>query len=191
MNRFKLLLMLLIVAVLGVVFVQNREPLALKLLCPDQAQSCLYQTPQLPLAVWIGLFILAGITTNLLWQVLSRFSYSSSWTKKSAPDKYFYDDQETLPEIEREPEKRSRFTQTKSSTASLQDSAVQERVADLSNYEIQREPQNVERSGSTYSYKYKEASDRKLDSKEQNNQGSIEPNLNKNIGTDKDDEDWI
>jgi hypothetical protein len=191
MNRFKLFLILLIVAVLGIVFVQNREPLVLKILCPDQAQSCLYQTPQLPLAIWIGLFILAGITTNLLWQVLSRFSYSSSRSKKSAPDNYFYDERENLTEVRQDQEQRSRFTNTKSPTVILQDSVVQERVADSSNYEIQREPQNVERSGSTYSYKYKEASDRKSESKEDNNQKSIEPNLNKNINTDKDDEDWI
>ncbi|MEO0835504.1 MAG: hypothetical protein AAFY16_05850, partial [Cyanobacteria bacterium J06642_3] len=60
MSRIKLLLLILIVAVLSVVFWQNREPIALKFLCGDEGSSFCPQSVPLPLAVWMGLFILIG-----------------------------------------------------------------------------------------------------------------------------------
>ena len=87
MNRLKLFLFLLIIALLGIIYFQNQEPIVLKLLCPNDVQSCLYKTPQLPLAVWIGLFILAGIITSLVWQGLNSYSYSTSRRQKYNQEK--------------------------------------------------------------------------------------------------------
>ncbi len=209
-NRFKLLLLLIILAVLGVLFVQNQQPLSLKLLCPDTNSSCLYQTPQLPLAVWMGLFILMGTFTSLLWQLLNRFSYSSA-KKKSYSSDVLYDREADLT-TKRSRENTRYTTVAESRKSNVSESSVSDwensrksedcqpqqplestvensnptsQTSTSSEYEIRREPENVTLSGTTYSYKFKEASDR--ESKQSNT-----PNLNKQSNLDDDDdEEWI
>ena len=78
LNRLKILLLLFILLFLSVLFWQNRELLSLKLLCPDINQSCLYQTPELPLAIWMLIFTLAGLFTSLIGQLLNYLSIRSS-----------------------------------------------------------------------------------------------------------------
>ncbi|MEO0849750.1 MAG: hypothetical protein AAFY50_25610, partial [Cyanobacteria bacterium J06648_1] len=73
MSRLKILLLALIIAALGIIFVQNRDPIALKLLCADSSQACLYQTPTLPLSVWIALATVTGAITNLFVQSLTLY----------------------------------------------------------------------------------------------------------------------
>ena len=195
-HRFKFLLLLPIAVALGILFVQNQQPLSLKLLCSDEVQSCWYQTPQLPLALWIGLFILAGTITSLIWQLLNRLSYGSSGKKsysqtndferpRSSRDR-FTADAETQPDwqynrasVEEEPQITT--------ATNLQDSSTINKTP-LSDYEVLREPEKVERSGSTYSYKFREKSDRVIDEST-----STKPDLNKNINTEEEDEDedWI
>ena len=172
MSRLKLFISILIIAVMSIVFIQNRELIALKLLCADNT-SCVYQTPQLPLAIWIGLFILIGAILNLLGQALNRYSYSGSNRQKPTLDDELYSDRNW-----------------KSSSAKTKDPIILDKFPDSTNYEVRQEPQNVEHSGSTYSYKYREASDRpKEDFKHNNRDRSIEPDLNSEA--DRDDEDWI
>lgn len=186
MSRLKLFLLLLIIPLLGIIFFQNQEPIALKLLCPDDVQSCFYQTPQLPLAIWIGLFVLAGMITNLFWQVLNSFSYSGS--RKQQYDPYH---PEELDKNQRNwattDNKRDKYS---SSTTSIQDDSTQEKLYSSTSYEVPQEPQNVERSGSNYSYKYREASERPQNSKNDAQKTSIEPELNLD-NQEQDDEDWI
>lgn len=173
MSRFKLFLLLLIVAALSIVLIQNREPLSLQLLCADDTRACWYQTPQLPLAVWMSLFTLIGVIISFLSQALNRYSYSNPGRSK-----YVIDD-ELYP---RDLDKRESSTQ-------IEDSIILDKPPNTTNYEVQQEPQNVERSGSTYSYKYREASDRP---KEQNNlqDRTVESEGNSRV-VPEDDEDWI
>lgn len=206
-NRFKLLLLLVILAVLGILFIQNQQSLSLKLLCPDINNSCWYQTPQLPLSVWMGLFILAGIVTSLLWQILNRFSYSST-KKRSYSSDVLYDNGADI--LNKTSKTNSRYNPADEATRSsvsdtsdwensrksedwqpqqtqkstVENSDLKSQSSSSSGYEIRREPKNVTVSGSTYSYKFKEASD-----KESNKPGT--PNLNKEPNLDDDDEEWI
>lgn len=208
-NRFKLLFLLLILILLAVVFIQNQQPLSLKLLCPDVNTSCLYRTGELPLAIWMGVFIAGGIFTSLLWQLLNRFSYSSTKQKNYATD-VLYDSGENLTtkrsrDSNRYPNvARSRSSQISESSASDWENISsgedwqtqqppksevensQPATSTSSEYEIRREPENVTVSGSTYSYKFKEASS-------QEPQKSNAPNLNKesNLDEENNDEEWI
>jgi hypothetical protein len=207
MNRLKILLLLVILAVLGVLFLQNQQPLVLKLLCPDRNTSCLYQTPQLPLAIWMGIFICGGVVTNLIWQVLHRFSYSSSKKIRYASDALYDNEVKSGEGIARDNTQYtdSRLNQTEvseplasnwgkssysedwrqQSTKSSRDSLNSTPSSTSSEYEIRREPENVTLSGTTYSYKFKEAENKK-------SSPSNTPNLNKESNsTEDDDEDWI
>lgn len=96
LNRFKIFLILLLLLFLSILFGQNRELLALRLLCPDVNQSCLYQTPPLPLSLWMFAFILAGVVTSLVWQLLNYLSTKGfSKTKSSASTRYFSESENT------------------------------------------------------------------------------------------------
>ena len=173
MSRLKLFISILIIAAISIILIQNRELIALKLLCAEDT-SCVYQTPQLPLAIWIGLFILIGALLNLLNQALNRYSYSGSNKQKPILDDELYSDSRNW----------------RSSSAKTQDSIILDKFPDTTNYEVKQEPQNVEHSGSTYSYKYREASDRPKERVDNNNRDrSVEPNLDSEA--DRDDEDWI
>lgn len=174
MSRLKLFLSILIIAALGIVFVQNREPIALKFLCPDDTLSCVYQTPPLPLAIWIGSFTLNGIIISLIGQVLNRYSYSSSGRKKPITDEELY------------PSDR----RWKSEPATpIEDATIRDKFSDVASYEVKQEPQNIERSGSTYSYKYREAGDLSKDRHDKVREKPVESENNSQI--EKDDEDWI
>ena len=186
MSRLKLIVLVLIIAMLGIVFVQNREPLALKLLCPDQAASCLYQTPALPLAIWMALFIVAGVLTSLLSQLFNRYVYSSRKKKNS------YDDFEE--DMNKWSMKNDRSDQYSASTERINDSTVKDKYT-AGNYETAQKPEKVERSGSNYSYKYRNAKGEsngnpaKKDNNYQKN--SVESEVDSGIDLNKDDEDWI
>jgi hypothetical protein len=208
MNRLKFLLLLLIVAALIIVFVQNQEPITLKLLCPDTTQACLYQTRQFPLAVWIGLFTLAGILTNLLGQVFSRYGYASSGKQKStSASKQRYTDNDLYPDRQNwVDEDRDRRKYSTNSTQ-LQDSPVVDQFDKSTSYERPQEPQNVERSGSTYSYTYRPATERSRsvgfasspsldaepssDVKDSTAKTANESVRESNLDAHEDDEDWI
>lgn len=188
MSRLKIFLLIFIIAILGIVFFQNQEPIAIKLLCPDSTQSCLYQTPQLPLAVWIALFTLAGIVTNLLVQVLSRYSYSGTSKQKYAPDELYQD---------RNPWTEQDNKQNKDSTSEkkLKDSLSQEDLYRSTSYEVPQQPESVERSGSTYSYRYRETNKSPEDNKNNgtkktSNEFYRDSDINSDQ-QDQDDEDWI
>ncbi|WP_019504542.1 hypothetical protein [Pleurocapsa sp. PCC 7319] len=184
MSRLKLFLFLLIIALLGIIFFQNREPIVLKLLCPNDAQSCLYKTPQLPLAIWISLSILAGIITSLFWQALSSYSYSSSGTQK-------YNRENSEPSRRNSIDFENGGDSSSFAPTNIQDSAADEQIYDSTSYEVPQEPENVERSGSNYSYKYRTASERPQDKrKAETEKTSIESELNLD-NQERDDEDWI
>jgi hypothetical protein len=211
-NRFKLFLLLVLLVVLTILFVQNRQPLALKLLCPDVSQSCWYRTPELPLALWMGLFIAAGTITSLIWQLFSAWAYSSS---TPAPPSIYRDDinnatnernVSTKMRFEEKTSLRNSDWESKSTddnwnqignTAKDKELSTTESTTISSDYEIRREPENVERSGSTYSYKFREASDRnpreqlKSNNNSPDNRDSNQSNQNQSNYTESDDEDWI
>ena len=168
MSRLKLFLLILIVAALGIVFFQNREPIALKMLCPDNTQSaCVYQTPSLPLAIWIGLFTLGGAIAGLLGQTLNRYRYGGIAKVKYAANGSA-------------DERPKDFTTTK-----IQDRNTT--VYSAADYEKPQEPESVERSGSTYSYKYKD----KKGENNHNNSPKISRDSDIDLNKDDDDEEWI
>ena len=180
MSRIKIFLLILIIAVLSIVFIQNREPTTLRFLCGYGSSYCLFRSTELPLALWIALFTLNGIAINLLGQVLNRYSYSGSRKPKYAPDNELYPDQTNW---------RENDAATASNYNKPQDS-IQDKFSNATSYEVRQEPQNIERSGSTYSYKYKEAGDRSRSERDNFRQTSID--LDKNSTESKeDDEDWI
>ena len=190
MSRLKLVLLVLIIAALGIVFVQNRDPLVLKLLCPDNTQSCLYQTPNLSLAIWMALFMLGGLVTSLLGQALNRYRYAGAGRSRPNSDDFVED--------------RNKWSakDTRSDRYPY-DERVQDTTRDQyssGSYEVPQKPESVERSGSTYSYKYRDAdegnSSRKsvnnLPKKDDKNQKtSIDSEIDSKFDRDKDDEDWI
>ena len=198
-NRFKVLLLVPLAIALGILFVQNQQSLSIKLLCPDASQDCFYQTRRLPLALWMALSIFAGIVSSLFWQLLNHFGYSGSKNRYYSTSSTVNNNREDLTPIRKTKGKRSRATgATKNSTSDWEDdrnsedweSQPQSNFNTASEYEVRQEPEKVERSGSTYSYKFKEKSDRSETSPESEPDLSVKPNLDKTINTE-DDEDWI
>lgn len=181
MSRLKLVLLVAIVILLAIVFIQNREPIALKLLCPDSTQTCLYLTPSLPLAVWMGVFALGGFISSLLGQVLSRYQYANPRKYQSSSNDF-------------EGEKTS--NRVAKSKIDPDNSAIADKYRS-SSYEVPQKPESVERSGSTYSYKYRDARDEPQDttpsykSNNQSTNSSTNTSMDSEIDLSKDDEDWI
>lgn len=181
MSRIKTLLLILIIAALSIVFIQNRNPIALKLLCADSSQSCLYQTPPLPLAAWIALATLTGAIANLLVQSLNRYGYSDR--KKPILNDDLYPNSDTAWNNDRQ----SKYPEVDG----IRDSFPKQ-VSEGKSYEVKQEPQNVERSGSTYSYKYRESGDRPKDNPDRTPKNSFEPETNSNMNHESsNEEDWI
>jgi hypothetical protein len=185
MSRIKILLLILIIAALSIVFIQNREPIALKLLCADNSQSCLYRTPPLPLAAWIALATLTGAIANLLVQSLNRYGYSDSSRQKPLLDDDLYANSNTA--------WNKNGRQSKYPEADVIRDSFPEQVSDAKSYEVKQEPQNVERSGSTYSYKYRESGDRQKSVQDSTTKNSVEPQTDpdRNANHESNDEDWI
>ena len=181
MSRLKLIFLVFIIAILSIVFVQNREPLALKLLCPDRAESCLYQTRDLPLAIWMSLFILGGILTSLLSHVFNRYRYAGSGRYRLNDGDLESDRQWST--------KNGGSDRYSKSTNEIQDSDVRDRYTS-DGYEMPQKPESVERSGTTYSYKYRDARENS-NGLPKDNKTSIDSEIDSNIDRDKDDEDWI
>lgn len=188
MSRIKIILLVVIITALSIVFIQNREPVVLKLLCGYGTPFCLFQSRPLPLAIWIGLFTLMGAIANLLIQTLHNYGYEDPANKKPLLDDDLY------PSNKSWQKKKSRKQKSATSTMDLDNSAnsvVQDKFPDTNSYEKKQEPQNVERSGSTYSYKYREAGDRQKKSQERTQKNSTESEVNFNVTQEQDDEDWI
>jgi uncharacterized integral membrane protein len=185
MNRIKILLLILIIAALSIVFVQNREPITLKLFCADSStQSCLYQSRPLPLAVWIAAATLTGAITNLLVQTLNRYGYQDSSRKKPMLDDDLYPSQSK--ETKSTNDRQSKYSEVNSSKNNFGD-----QLSDTKSYEVKQEPKNVERSGSTYSYQYREVSDRAQNDNESTKKNSIKREIDSNTNHEANDEDWI
>jgi len=177
MSRIKILLLVLIIAVLSIIFVQNQQPITLKLLCADISQPCLYKTPPLPLAVWIALATLTGAIANLLIQTLNRFGYQDSSRKSPILD----DDLYSSGTGSRNSESSSKYSKTTDFNDSVR--------GDVKSYEVKQEPKNIERSGSTYSYKYREAEPKS--DRDNNNKNSVDPEVDSHNNSESDAEDWI
>ncbi len=236
MNRFKLLLVLLILVVLSLLYVQNQEPLSLRLFCADVNQPCLYQTPQLPLAVWLFSFTLAGVLTSFVWQLFNRFGYPAGKKRElSEPTNFFNYQPENVSGFE--PERRTVYEERRSPLESnrqpspsviennnaarsdwedrqndndwniekppsqtIKDISTSSQVEQEKSYDKNQEPISVKRSGSTYSYTYREASDRSQEKKQESkiydaNYRMINPPYksvqDSEKTKDEDDEDWI
>ena len=106
LNRFKLLVLAIILAIFTILFFQNQESLSLKFLCSDtKSEYCFYQTPSISLAVWMTIFMLLGIVSSLGWQLLLssgkstvRERKSSSRTSRPSPTTTSYREKSNLRE---------------------------------------------------------------------------------------------
>ena len=180
-NQFKLLLILILLGILGVLFFQNQEPISLKLLCGDTAsQYCWYQSPTQPLAVWMVLFLVLGVISSLIWQLLQnlgspRFSpiMGDNPTSSPRPESNYQTKVNSSSATETS---RSVKNSTSTSTSDWEYSGQREDWEDEnissqndnptinrdntvrdSDFEVKQEPQNISQSGSTYSYQFKES----------------------------------
>lgn len=187
MSRLKLLILVLIIGALAIVFIQNKEPVALKLLCNEaDSQYCFLQTAKLPLAIWISLFVAGGIITNLISQVFSRYSYAIVGRKRYSGDQEFTEDRSNN-WVDSNSESNRYSTNSKTR---IEDTVTSEKKVKLNNYEASQKPQQVERSGSNYAYKYRPVDkERNIQSKTKNN--SINLGKDDNISSESEDEDWI
>lgn len=187
MSRLKILILVLIIGALTVVFIQNKEPVALKLLCNDiESQYCLLQTAKLPLAIWISLFLAGGIFTNLISQVFSRYSYVGVGKRRYSEDqKYTEDKNKNWVDRNSEPDRYA----AKSATQ-IKNNAAKDKKSKINSYEASQKPQEVERSGSNYSYKYRPI-DKDKNSQSKTKESSIDLGKDANIASESEDEDWI
>lgn len=209
MNRFKLVCLLIILSIVAILLGQNREPLSLKLFCPDvTSQSCLYRTPALPLAAWIGLFAIAGIISSLLWQFLNqlarpakRYSDPPRQNRARSQPKVDYTRPETVAsstptsdweEPKGEDWESDRVSQVKKDPLDT----------DRTVYRVQDKTRDVSSTDSTYSYKFREAKPKKSDRENvapktktdevyDVNYRTVSPPSTKNPDPIDDDEEWI
>ena len=246
-NQFKLLLVLITLGILGILFFQNQEPISLKLLCADTAsQYCWYQTPTQPLAIWMGLFLIVGVISSLIWQLLQNLG--SPRSKQTRSKQNYSDRDESLPrqernyskevsspsatETSRTTRKSSSYSGNPQSSTSASDWEYSGQGEDWesegpssqkvnptinrndtvkgSSFEVKQEPQNIEQSGSTYSYQFKESQKSGDQAGPRQRQDSVskstddvydanyrtintprDSDINKNTDTGEDDEDWI
>ena len=221
-NKFKLLLVVILLTILGILFFQNQEPISLKILCADtSSQYCWYQTPTEPLAVWMGLFLIIGLISSLIWQVLQSLGSSQSAEN--------YDDQSFIPKAKsysqkvstsstktsKSPKSRSSTSPTdweysgqgedweseQSPSAKVNPKVPQDDFVRGSNFETRQEPQNINKSGSTYSYKFKK--NQKSDPQVNKNADDVydanyrtinsgkSNEINQNTNPSEDEEEWI
>lgn len=217
MNRFKLVCLLIILSLVAVLLGQNRELLSLRLFCPDvTSQSCLYRTPALPLAAWIGLFAIAGIISSLLWQFLNqlatpskRYSDRNQVASRSKPEVNYTRSQtvarSTIPTSDwEEPESgdwENDLAEARHS-GDREPQVKQDRFEpDSTVYRVQDKTPNVSSTDSTYSYKFREAKpkkkesevaqDTKTDEVYDANYRTVRPPSTKSPNTIQDDEEWI
>ncbi|VEP11956.1 conserved hypothetical protein [Hyella patelloides LEGE 07179] len=214
MNRFKLISLAIILTVVGILLGQNRELLSLKLFCSGIAnQSCLYRTPPLPLAVWIGLFAIAGMVSSLLWQFFNRLATPTQKASKSENNR-FAKKKVRNPQAEYV---RPKVT-VNSSSASASDweepgsedwetgktPQVSKNDVKVSspNEGVQREPQDRSSSDSVYSYKFREAKEKSgedLSSGKRENVDDVYDATYRTVGNpqpgksnvNEEDEEWI
>lgn len=213
MNRFKLFLVLIVLGVVGILLGQNRQLISLKLFCPDvTSQSCLYRTPELPLAAWIGAFAIAGILSSLLLLFLNQLGTPREKTDRNrsvAPKETKVRErpaESTRPQNIAKPRTTSDWEETVSENweSDSPKTAVKEKI-DLKKADdpLLREPQDIKRSGSTYSYKFRESNREKTKSPRDREEKKIDdvydasyrtlntpPNKNKNFHSDE-EEEWI
>ncbi|AFZ33961.1 hypothetical protein Sta7437_0349 [Stanieria cyanosphaera PCC 7437] len=190
--RLKLLLVLIIAGVLGILFVQNQELIALKFFCGGLNQACLYRSINLPLAAWLGIFIFAGVITSLIWQFFnSLISNPQSERIRSQPyttvrenpsginERLNYrnappdweqggQDEWNIEEAPSETTTRDRQEPTSRAFTSEYPETDPSYTQPKTNYEVQQQPTSVKHSGSTYSYTYREAGAKQSDQVEEN-----------------------
>lgn len=195
MNRLKVVLFLIVLIIVGILLGQNRELLSLKFFCPDiSSASCLYLTPALPLAAWMGIFALAGIISSLIWQLLNQAaiptskatrSYSSvenkvrsrqevEYTRPPTPVNSYNSSSTNTVTNNRPP---SDWEQPKNEDweANTFPNAPREVKTTLPTTEpLQKPPQNTSPSDSIYSYKFREADEPKKDSVSDRQKSSVD-----------------
>lgn len=187
MSRLKILILVLIIGALAIVFIQNQEPIALKLLCNQlDSQYCLLQTAKLPLSIWISLFVIGGMVTNLISQVFSRYSYTNIRnTRYSESQKSNENRNKKWVGGNSEPNSHSDM-----SANTIKDDSAKAKNRTTNSYEASQKPQEVERSGSNYSYKYR-STDKVGDSQTKTKNTSIDLDKDADIASESEDEDWI
>lgn len=218
--RLKLLLVLILAVVLGLLFVQNQQLITLKFFCANLQGACLYRSPNFPLAVWLGVFIFTGIVTNLIWQLLNSLNTNTRSARVSSQPYTSVRENETyvneregyrnnLPDWEQPSRDDWNIEAPPSNTdtvAPLGEEKFTTQERDLNyqsettqpktEYEVKQQPSSVQRSGSTYSYQYRQAENKQPETSQVydanyrtlNSPNPIKPSEST---TNDDDEDWV
>jgi cytoskeletal protein RodZ len=217
MNRLKLVSLLIILTVVGILLGQNRELLSLKFFCPDTAsESCLYQTPTLPLAAWMGIFAIAGIFSSLIWQFCQQIATPTSQSTRTRSGENKVRDRQV--EYIRPQTKVSSNTTKNTSSRPLSDweqtrgedwetnpkpNVIKDEVKTTST--TNRVPQDTQapsRADSVYSYKFREAGEPKQETISDRSKKSVDDVYDANYRTinnpqskppdrSEEDEEWI
>lgn len=221
MNRFKLALIIIVLGLISVLLVQNRQTrLSLKFLCPDVADpSCLYQTPTLSLGIWLVIFAIAGTISSLIWQFLIQTASSPSASKpsKNYSDTYNKTEQPfSRPQVEYTPPKAevkttgnkavSDWEQTNNENWVIDETKPNTKERKIKDYEVRTKPlqsHDSDPSSSVYSYKFREASPKKTENLTKKDSDKTDevydasyrtinnPQPSKPQNIEDDDEEWI
>ncbi len=214
--RTRLLILMLMLGGAIVFVVQNQELVSLVFFGRDQ-------TLQLPIAVWILLFSAAGALTSLFLQFLN-FQRRATPKRRYAPEPEPYSPrphrQETTQERDRPSDARQAPIpkpaptpaaesdwettgekgdwNTEESTAKGENFDRSLKEDESKTFEVQQEPKTASRSGSVYSYGYREPKDKGVGKTEQvydANYRVITPpyrqNAEQQTDEDESDQDWI
>ncbi len=174
LNRFKLLVFAIILALLTILFIQNTEPLSLKFLCSNTtSEYCLYQTPSMPLAVWMAVFIVAGIFSSLVWQLFNiagsstkkdRESFSPSQFSEASQTRTSYRENSNLREQPDFSSTNKRYSDSTNPNNSKVSDWEQRHSEDweptnvpnfTKDYDVSRQSPDVRRGDTNYAYKFK------------------------------------
>ena len=147
---------------------------------------------QLPVAVWIVLFVGAGILTSIVWQFLNNLQIRAALRSASEekPEVYFSEPRSS--DYQRPPRSNPRnFSNSDWNTTddldwddsgnhnqddwNIEEPPVEStyskddfddrREEEGKNYEVRQQPQSISHSGSVYSYSYREKNDTSTDNK--------------------------
>lgn len=220
-NQFKLLLVIIPLGILGVLFFQNQELISLKILCGNIAsEHCFYQTSDQPLAVWMAIFLIIGLISSLIWQLLQTIGLTNLNSKiidRSPPQEKNYRKKVSVPSPKTN--RQDNHKRSSNSTSDWEDSRQsddwgsedksipkadskieQDKKPKNSSFETEQKIQNKSQSGSTYSYQFKKSQNSKKSADNKNDEvydasyrainTSNSDKIN-NQNTDEDEEDWI
>lgn len=189
------LIFLVLLGCLGILFAQNLQPVSLVFFG-------FYKTMPLPLAVWLLSFLLAGLFTSVLGQTLSNFSSQKTRTTVNRSESRSPDKAESKPSQSQKvkekvfPREENKIEDDEWDIEQPPKKSRETEAPEAVRDEGAQQPKTTYRSGSVYSYSYRDTDGRKdgaTDEIYDANYRVIKPPLreNKEDDTEQPEEDWI